>query len=73
MASFVRALLDRGHHVTYLTGESMQHLNLANYTEILVDPPFDFTTQCSFLIVIEARELAFAKEKLNNLFVSLYI
>lgn len=49
MASFVRALLDRGHHVTFLTGTSMEHLNLANYTEILVDPPFDFEKQRQFL------------------------
>lgn len=42
MKSFVLTLLDRGHHVTYLTSNSMKHLNLANYTEYLIDPPFDF-------------------------------
>lgn len=49
MASFVRALLEREHHVTFLTGTSMQKLELVNYTEILVDPPFDFAKECSFL------------------------
>lgn len=41
VSSFVRALLDRGHDVTYLTSNSMKNLNLANYTEVLIDPPMD--------------------------------
>lgn len=39
MASFVRALLDRGHEVTFITIHSLNHLKLTNYTEILIDPP----------------------------------
>lgn len=42
MQTIVRALLDRGHEVSYLTSNSLNHLKLANYTEYLVDPPFDF-------------------------------
>lgn len=43
--SFVRALIERGHEVTFLTSNSLSHLNLANYTEVLVDPPIDLTSQ----------------------------
>lgn len=42
VSSFVRALLDRGHEVTYLTSNSLSKLNSANYSEILIDPPYDF-------------------------------
>lgn len=55
MQTIVRALLDRGHEVSYLTSNSLNHLKLANYTEYLVDPPFDFgslgmngKSMCSF-------------------------
>lgn len=41
MQSFVRAFLDRGHEVTFLTSNSLDHLKLSNYTEVLVDPPLD--------------------------------
>lgn len=41
MEKFVRALLDRGHEVTFLTSNSLNHLQLENYTEVLVDPPLD--------------------------------
>lgn len=47
LSSFVRALLDRGHEVTYLTSISLKNSNQANYTEVLIDPPFiDSTTRC---------------------------
>lgn len=41
MSSFVKALIDRGHEITYLTSNSLKNLNLANYTEVLIDPPLD--------------------------------
>lgn len=41
MSEFVRALVEREHKVTFLTSNSLQHLNFPNYTEILIDPPFD--------------------------------
>lgn len=41
ISTFVRVLLDRGHEVTYLTSNSLSKLNLANYTEVLIDPPLD--------------------------------
>lgn len=46
VSSFVRALLDRGHEVTYLTSNSLKNLNLSNYTEVLIDSPFDVTARC---------------------------
>lgn len=51
MSSFVRALLDRGHKVTFLTSNSLSHLNLANYTEVLIDPPFDIATNCNYITI----------------------
>lgn len=44
MQSFVKAFLNRGHHVTFLTSAPFYWSNGANYTEILVDPPFDTDT-----------------------------
>lgn len=48
MQSFVLALLDRGHEVTFLTSQSLNHLKLENYTEVLIDPPFDLYSLCKF-------------------------
>lgn len=45
MATFVQALLNRGHEVTFLTVQSLNHLNLQNYTEIQVNIPLDAKTQ----------------------------
>lgn len=41
--SFVRAMLERGHEVTYLTSNSLNHLKLTNYTEVLIESPFDMS------------------------------
>lgn len=48
VSSFVRALLGRGHEVTYLTSNSLKNHNLANYTEVLIDTPFNFASSCEF-------------------------
>lgn len=40
---FVRELVSRGHEVTFLTSNTLSNLHLVNYTEILVDPPLDFS------------------------------
>lgn len=48
MSSFARALLDRGHEVTFLTSNSLSHLKLANYTEVLIDPPQDLMSFSKF-------------------------
>lgn len=39
MQVFIEALLDRGHEVTTVTSFSMGDQKIANYTEILIDPP----------------------------------
>lgn len=44
--TFVLSLLERGHETTLLTSHSMSHLKLKNYTEILIDPPFDIYSLC---------------------------
>lgn len=41
LQSFVKALLKRGHHVTHLTHTASHWQSNTNYTEILIDPPFD--------------------------------
>lgn len=41
VSSFVKALQGRGHEVTFLTSNSLMHLKLANYSEVLIDPPLD--------------------------------
>lgn len=48
ISSFVRALLGRGHEVTYLTSNSLSKSNLANYTEVLVDPPLDLFKESKY-------------------------
>lgn len=50
VSSFVHALLNRGHEVTYLTSISLSHLKLANYTEVLIDPPLDLMSKCKSLL-----------------------
>lgn len=41
MRVFVKELLYRGHEVTCVTSITMGDSKLQNYTEILIDPPFD--------------------------------
>lgn len=60
MSSFVQTLISRGHRVTFLTSNSLKHLNLANYTEILVDPPLDLVALSKRLDII--KKLVFMNE-----------
>lgn len=59
LQSFVLALLDRGHEVTFLTSQSLNHLKLKNYTEVLIDPPFDIHSLCKFQnhVIVHANNL----------------
>lgn len=41
LQSFVRALLDRGHHVTCITSTPFDGPNKERYTEVLIDPPLN--------------------------------
>lgn len=45
--SFVKALLNRGHEVTYLTSQSLSQ-NRTNYNEVLIVPPFDLHSLSEF-------------------------
>lgn len=51
MTEFVKAILDRGHEVTFLTVQSLSHLNLKNYTEIQVNIPLDSKTRRKYFDV----------------------
>lgn len=42
--AFVVELLKRSHDVTFVTSISMGKEKIANYTEILIDPPLDFNS-----------------------------
>lgn len=42
--NFVDALLDRGHEVTCITSNTYIGSKPNNYTEVLVDPPFNYAT-----------------------------
>lgn len=44
----MRALLDRGHEVTFLTSNTMANSKLSNYTEVLIDPPFDMSANSKY-------------------------
>lgn len=52
MSSFVTSLLDRGHEVTFLTSNSLKHLKLANYTEVLIDPPLNLLSKCKLKFLL---------------------
>lgn len=41
MESFLKEFLNRGHEITCITSFKMSGPKLNNYTEILIDPPFD--------------------------------
>lgn len=42
LSHFIRELLNRGHHVTAVTGIKYGESLHLNYTEVLIDPPYDF-------------------------------
>lgn len=51
MTTFIQAMLDRGHQVTFLTLQSLSHLNLKNYTEIKATIPLDTKNRRKFFSV----------------------
>ena len=57
MQSFVKALLNRGHEVTFLTSQSMGKVKSENYTEVLIDPPFDVYSLCKFKPLITQTKI----------------
>lgn len=41
MQNFIKELLTRGHEVTCITSIKLTEPKYENYTEILIDPPYD--------------------------------
>lgn len=44
LQNFVRALIDRGHEVTFVTSIPLTDIKVSNYTEVLIDPPLDLAS-----------------------------
>lgn len=42
LSNFIKELLNRGHHLTAITGLPYRGGAHQNYTEILIDPAYDF-------------------------------
>lgn len=53
MQAFVKKLLERSHEVTFVTSISMSKEKIANYTEILIDPPLDFNLLSKKELIIQ--------------------
>lgn len=43
---FIAVLTSRGHEVTALTGIKFSKAHPTNYTEVLIDPPYDLSAVC---------------------------
>lgn len=43
---FINELTARGHEVTALTGIKFSKAHPKNYTEVLIDPPYDLSSVC---------------------------
>lgn len=46
MQNFVKALVERGHEVTAIVNAPITKFHSPNYTEILIEPPFDVKQIC---------------------------
>lgn len=45
---FIAVLTSRGHEVTALTGIKYSKAHPTNYTEVLIDPPYDLSGVCKY-------------------------
>lgn len=52
LQNFVKALVDRGHEVTAIVNKKITDFNSPNYTEVLIDPPYDLTKVCMYMYFI---------------------
>lgn len=52
LQNFVKALVNRGHEVTAIVNTSISNFKSPNYTEILINPPFDMSTVCKRMNLI---------------------
>lgn len=46
LQNFAKELVNRGHEVTAVVNKPIANFKSSNYTEILINPPFDFSTIC---------------------------
>ncbi|XP_031639548.1 UDP-glucuronosyltransferase 1-10-like [Contarinia nasturtii] len=68
LQSFVKSLLNRGHEVTFLTSQSfMKHTNSTNYSEVLIDPPFDLKSSWTQDKLTDMTDLSLFKSILITL------
>lgn len=48
---FIAVLTSRGHEVTALTGIKLSKAHPTNYTEVLIDPPYDLSADCKKIFI----------------------
>lgn len=56
LQKFAKELLKRGHEVTAIVNYPINNFKSPNYTEILIDPPFNLTTIRKIIIIIQIAE-----------------
>lgn len=69
-------LLNRGHDVTFLTSNSMMHMNLSRYTEILVEPRFPIETVSKLTRFVLSGDIwnnQANRNEMNNLFFNVQV
>lgn len=50
--NFAKELVNRGHEVTAIVNTPISNFKSPNYTEILIDPPFDLSIVCKYIHLI---------------------
>ncbi|KAG4072142.1 hypothetical protein HA402_015641, partial [Bradysia odoriphaga] len=56
LQSFVKELVNRGHHVTAIVNKPITAFKSPNYTEVLINPSFDITTVFSYTDIYDSPE-----------------
>lgn len=46
LQNFIKELVNRGHNVTAISNFPISNFQSSNYTEVLIDPPFDLDKVC---------------------------
>lgn len=53
LQNYVKELVNRGHAVTAIVNQPITNFTMSNYTEVLIDPPFDLRSVCMEIIVTQ--------------------
>lgn len=48
LQNFIKELVNRGHEVTAIVNKEINNFSSPNYTEILIDPPYDLSQVCRY-------------------------